>query len=349
VAKSNIRVLVVDDSAVMRKLIRDLIEREPGFEVVGVCRNGQEGVERARQLRPDVVTMDVEMPVMDGLAAVRAIMAQDPVPVVMLSGLTAEGAEVTLRALNAGAVDFVRKPSGTVPIDIARVAEELTGKLRAAALSNVRALTAPPPPTPQPRLAAPRVPRAICDRVVAIGTSTGGPRALQAVVPRLPGDLPAAVLIVQHMPPRFTKSLADRLNSESALTVKEAEPGDEVRNGMALVAPGDYHMRVANGRRIELTQEPPLWGVRPAVDIMVASAADVFGARTLGVVMTGMGHDGRDGCGVVRRVGGRVIAEDESTCVIFGMPRAVQEAGYATAVVPLDRIAQAIVGEVPKL
>jgi len=180
------------------------------------------------------------------------------------------------------------------------------------------------------------------DRLVAIGTSTGGPRALQAVVPLLPADLPAGVLIVQHMPPKFTKSLAERLNSDSQIAVREAQQGDAITTGVALLAPGDYHMRVTADRRVELTQEPPIWGVRPAVDIMLESAARLFERRMLAVVMTGMGRDGRDGCVQVRQAGGRVFAEHEETCVVYGMPRAVVEAGVADEVLPLPQIAAAI-------
>ncbi|HOS94866.1 MAG TPA: chemotaxis response regulator protein-glutamate methylesterase, partial [Armatimonadota bacterium] len=337
------RVLVVDDSAFMRKMIAELLGAEPDVEVVGSARNGEEGVALTQSLRPDVVTLDIEMPVMDGLTALRTIMAKCATPVVMLSSLTADGGDITMRALRYGAADFVHKPSGAISLDIAKVRDELVSKVRAAATVDVRRLAPSVLPVPAMPAAAPVSPEAPrraptagpADRLVAIGTSTGGPRALQAVVPFLPADLPAGVLIVQHMPPKFTKSLADRLNADSQIEVREAQPGDTVTTGVALLAPGDYHMRVTADRRIELTQDPPLWGVRPAVDVMLDSAVRLFERRMLAVVMTGMGRDGRDGCVQVRQAGGRVVAEHEETCVVYGMPRAVVEAGVADEVLPL--------------
>jgi len=344
------RVLVVDDSAFMRKMIAELLAAEPDIEVVGTARNGEEGVVLTQSLRPNVVTLDIEMPVMDGLTALRTIMAKCATPVVMLSSLTADGGDTTMRALRYGAADFVHKPSGAISLDIAKVRDELLSKVRGAAGVDVRRLappvlaaTAPAAATATPATKTRTASRSDpADRLVAIGTSTGGPRALQAVVPLLPADLPAGVLIVQHMPPKFTKSLAERLNSDSQIAVREAQQGDAITTGVALLAPGDYHMRVTADRRVELTQEPPIWGVRPAVDIMLESAARLFERRMLAVVMTGMGRDGRDGCVQVRQAGGRVFAEHEETCVVYGMPRAVVEAGVADEVLPLPQIAAAI-------
>jgi two-component system, chemotaxis family, protein-glutamate methylesterase/glutaminase len=343
-----IRVLIVDDSAFMRKMVSDILGQKPEFEVVGTARNGQDGLEQARALRPDVITLDVEMPVLDGLATLAAIMKEQPTPVVMLSSLTAAGADTTMRALHLGAVDFVHKPSGAVSLDIGKVSDEITSKVAQAARANLRGLSgsgsvsrmiAPRAEAARAAPAASVAPAQSYRAVVAIGTSTGGPRALQEVIPRIPGDIPAALVIVQHMPPKFTKSLADRLDSMSQISVSEAEEGDILRPGHAFLAPGGYHMRVTKGNRIALSQEPPLWGVRPAADLMLESVALEYGPRAIGVIMTGMGHDGAAAMKLIKQRGGMTIAESEETCVIYGMPRAVVEAGAADHVLPLGDVA----------
>ncbi len=347
-----IRVVVVDDSAFMRKMVSDILSRTPDIEVAAAARNGREGLSQVIQQRPDVVTLDVEMPEVDGLEALKFIMQERPTPVVMLSSLTKEGADTTMRALQLGAVDFVHKPSGAISLDLDKVADEIVDKVRSAAQANIRSLSRPTAaydaaPKPSPAAAKPRPsPTAAPGRfeyVVALGTSTGGPRALQEVIPRLPGSLPAPVVVVQHMPPKFTRSLAERLDSTSAVRVTEAEEGDALTPGHVLIAPGGRHMRVGPDRRIHLSDEPPLWGVRPAADYLLESVLEQFGDRTIGVILTGMGQDGCRAMRAIHAQGGQTIAESEETCVIYGMPRAVVEAGAADHVAPLHRVPDQIV------
>lgn len=345
-----IRVLIVDDSAYMRFTLGKALSTHPDLDVVGAARDGQEALELIPKLQPDVVTLDVEMPRLDGLSTLRQIMARWPRPVIMLSSLTTEGARETILALTWGAVDFVTKP--TTKANVAAIMDEVITKIQAAAQARVRA-------RPQPlqyRASAwfgegvtegrgegkSTRPLRMRDRVVVIGASTGGPGALHTVVPGLSADLPAAVLIVQHMPVGFTRSLAERLDSISALAIKEAAPGDALEVGRALLAPGGFHMTVDENGRIALNQNPAVHGVRPAVDVTMASVAQRYGAHTIGVVLTGMGRDGTNGALLIRSAGGQVIVEDESTCVVWGMPRSVVEAGAADRVVPLPEVAAAI-------
>jgi len=337
-----VRVLVVDDSAFMRRVIADAIASQPDMEVAGVAHNGLDALLKVEQLQPDVVTLDVEMPDMDGLTALRHLMARYPRPVVMLSSQTQHGAITTLRALSIGAVDFVAKPSGAISLDFSRVREELLQKIRAAALARVRAQVASTRRTPE----ATRVPRAkypgAFEHLVVIGCSTGGPRALAALVPELPAEAPTAYLIVQHMPAGFTRSLAERLDASGPIAVREAVAGDRLEGGTALVAPGDYHLRLSPSGAVELDQAARVHGVRPSVDVALESVSERFGSKTVAVILTGMGQDGAAGAAVVRQAGGYVLAEDESTCVVWGMPRAVVERGLAHRVAPLDGIAEAI-------
>jgi len=349
------RVLVVDDSAFMRRVIGEAISAEPDMELAGVAINGLDALIKLEQLQPDVVTLDVEMPEMDGLTALRHLMARYPRPVVMLSSMTHAGAVTTIRALTIGAVDFVGKPSGAISLDFHRVRDELVHKVRTAARARVRAqgrgvggrgsvdavrsLTRMPTVPTGPR---PLTPGPCVDRLVVIGSSTGGPRALSTVVPALPRDGRTAYLIVQHMPAGFTRSLAERLDSLSQLTVREAEEGDQLAAGTVLVAPGDFHVRLSSRGTIHLDQEPKVHGVRPSVDVTLYSVAQHFGSRTIAAILTGMGSDGAAGAAAIRQAGGLVLAEDESTCVVWGMPRAVTERGGADHVVPLDEVAPTI-------
>ncbi|MGE5589061.1 MAG: protein-glutamate methylesterase/protein-glutamine glutaminase [Bacillota bacterium] len=358
-----IRVLVVDDSAFMRKVLTDLLNQDPELQVVGAARDGMDALDKVETLAPDVVTLDVEMPRLDGLSTLEELMKRRPLPVVMVSSLTRSGAEVTIRALAAGAVDFVAKPSGSISLDMSKVAGELVAKVKAARRARPRAAepaaadtaganraaAGPAAAAPLDEVRAPAALRLRTQRVVVIGCSTGGPGALHQVLPRLPGGLAAGVLVVQHMPAGFTRSLADRLNELSSLRVREARPGDLVEPGVALVAPGGYHMLVAPDQTIRLSQDPPLHGVRPAVDKTLESVVPVFGCHTLAVIMTGMGYDGARGVAAVRRAGGRAIAEDESTCVVYGMPKVVVETGNADRVVPLPDMARTIADMVPAL
>ncbi len=335
-----LRVLVVDDSAFMRYAISRRLADDPDIQVVDTAANGAEALEKVVALAPDVVTLDVEMPVMDGLEALAQIMGTRPTPVVMLSSLTREGAEVTLRALELGAVDFILKPQNGSAMGIVSLGDELIAKVKAAARSRIvpgRArIGAPASKAPS------RGTKMEARAVVAIGASTGGPRALHEVVPRLPADLPCSVLVVQHMPSGFTGALARRLDMDSAMTVSEATDGEGLLEGHVYVAPGDKHLVVRHGR-LRVEAGPKVHGVRPSVDVTLISLAAEFGARTVAAVLTGMGSDGAEGARAVRRAGGRVIVEDESTCTVFGMPRSVIEAGAADEVLPLHRVAGRIV------
>jgi two-component system, chemotaxis family, protein-glutamate methylesterase/glutaminase len=339
--KQSIRALIVDDSAFARFAISKRLQADPDIEVVDFARNGLEAVEKTQRLKPDVLTLDVEMPRMDGLAALERIMETCPTPVVMLSTLTGEGTDATIRALELGAVDFFLKPSLVKPAGTEELADDLRAKLKAAAMVKVRKLVRMVRPETLPcgtgkpaesTLAA-------ADEVIIIGSSTGGPRALYQIIPALPAGISAAILIVQHMPPGFTRSLAGRLNELSQISVREACEGSRLRQGEALVAPGGYHMTVNKTRAIALNQEPPVCGVRPSVDVTMKTAVQAFGAAILGVVLTGMGFDGTSGTSAIKAAGGSVIAEDETTCSVYGMPRSVFEAGNADLIIPLPRIA----------
>lgn len=344
------RVLVVDDSALARMMISRRIGLDPEIEVVGEAFDGVDALEKVKSLRPDVVTLDVEMPRMDGLTTLGHIMSECPTAVVMLSRLTEEDAEVTIKALEAGAVDFFLKPSMLDKGGISKAIAGLNDRIKMAGRVDmsrvVRALRVgmgcyrgSETPAPSVRAPAPRSQR----NVVIIGSSTGGPKALCQILPGIPRDIPAAILVVQHMPMGFTTSLARRLAVLSQVEVREAVAGDKLKDGRALVAPGDFHMVVGAGDEITLHQEPARNGVRPSIDVTMESLAANAGYRCIGVVLTGMGSDGRDGAGAIKRSGGSVIVQDEPTSVIYGMPRSVAEGGHADKVLPLDRIRDEIV------
>lgn len=347
-----IRVLVVDDSAFMRKVLSDVFASEPDFTVVDTARNGQDAFEKIKKHKPDVVTMDVEMPIMDGITALEKIMAESPVPIIMVSSLTRDGANATIRALELGAVDFIAKASGPIS-SVSGIQSELIAKCRAVAKSNFRQFSAPRTKLISPiPLAIPKKnsvnfsPSPTTEQIVAIGTSTGGPRALQEVLTKLPGNLPCGVIIVQHMPPGFTKSLSERLNALCSLSVKEAEHNDIIRPGLVLIAPGDYHIileREAGKTLVKLNQNPPLGGHRPAVDPMMESVAAIYGKSALGVILTGMGHDGAKGIQCIKQSQGYTIAEDQSTAVVFGMPKSAIELNAVDKIVPLPLVAAEIV------
>ncbi|HEX3033456.1 MAG TPA: chemotaxis response regulator protein-glutamate methylesterase [Bacillota bacterium] len=342
--KASIRVLIVEDSAFMRQFIANIISSDPALEVVATARNGAEGVEKAKEYKPDVITMDVEMPVMDGLTAVKEIMAVCPTPILMLSSVTTDGADATLRALEYGAIDFVTKPSGAISLDLNKKKDLIIQKVKMAAGARVMAVSqeirrlAPIAKSTVPMIAKK------LHKVIAIGTSTGGPKALQDIIPLLPRSIPAGILIVQHMPKGFTKSLADRLDSLSQITVREAQDGDELLPGLALLAPGDYHMEAQEiGGRVvvRLNQNPPLGGHRPSVDIMFNSVAKLS-QQLVGVILTGMGGDGSDGMVNIKGRNGRTIAQNEASCVVFGMPKVAIDKKAVDRVVPLNQIAMEI-------
>ena len=339
-----IKILVVDDSAFMRKVLSDLFKSQPDFEVVDIGRNGAEAVEKVKQHSPDVVTLDVEMPVMDGLTALEQIMSVKPTPVVMVSSLTKAGADLLQKCREAAGVSGSRLRVGTVPIITpvklpertpAVVPEKVSVSERTLGIDRLA-----------PSVAKTTAISGVDDWIVAIGTSTGGPRALQEVLTRLPGSLPCPTVVVQHMPPGFTKSLAERLNSLSELTVKEAADNDKLAAGTVYIAPGDFHLtlrRDASGTYVKLNKDPAIGGLRPAVDPMMISVAETYGTKTVGVILTGMGHDGAKGMQAIKRLHGRTIAEDQSTSVVFGMPKAAIEAGAVDTVLPLPQVAEGIV------
>jgi two-component system chemotaxis response regulator CheB len=340
-------VLVVDDSAFMRRLISQIIDGSREFRVVGTARNGHDALEKIHALNPDIVTLDVEMPELDGLQTLGYIMSETPRPVVMLSAATTQGGvDLTLRCLELGAVDFVRKPSGPISLDFGLVTETLLTALRAATevnLAGVQALA-------RPRLAAvphPAAPMAGATRAIVIAASTGGPRALAEVIPALPADLGAAVLVVQHMPPGFTRSLATRLDLMSRLAVAEGVEGEMIVANRVYLAPGGLHMRItvddAGVPRIALDDSPPVWGVRPSADPLFASAAQHFGSGVVGVVLTGMGRDGAEGLHAIRDRGGLGLVQDRATSTIHGMPLAALQRAGADRIEPLASIAGAAV------
>jgi two-component system chemotaxis response regulator CheB len=334
-----IRVLVVDDSMFMRSAIEKTLTDLGGFVVVGSARSGQQAVDLVRALAPDAVTMDYNMPGMNGAETVRAIMQARPTPVIMFSAHTRQGARETFEALAAGAVDFCTKPRGEVSADLSAIAAELAAKLRAAATSRPRAL--PPLRAQQPAIPpGPITLPPTGPRLVVIGVSTGGPAALSRVIPALPPKTRFATVVVQHMPAQFTRALAERLDGLSAVRVKEAEPGDMPEPGLVLIAPGDRHLTFDERGLVVISDGLPVNACRPSADVTMQSAAVVYGRRTIGVIMTGMGKDGAAGMLAIKRAEGRTLAQDRDTSVIYGMPRAAIDAGAVDHVVPLDDIAK---------
>jgi two-component system chemotaxis response regulator CheB len=343
-----IRVVVVDDSAFVRQALSRMLGGAGDIEVVGTAVDGQDGLEKVCALRPDVVTLDVKMPRMDGLEALQRIMAECPTAVLLLSSLTSDGGEVTLRGLELGAMDFVDKSTVQGHMNLLDLADELLAKVRA--LASVPRARLHPAREPGPEVARPDAPTAPHRaEVVAIGTSTGGPPALQAIIPRLPTHLAVPLLIVQHMPPGFTRSLAERLDQRSRVRVREAEEGDLLQPGIVLIAPAGRHMKVRRRgaeTRVWLDEEPRSTLHRPAIDVLMSSLARVYGRHVLGILLTGMGSDGVEGLRAIRAAGGRTLAESEESAVIYGMPKAAVEAGVVDQTVILSRIADEILAAV---
>ena len=343
-SRDPVKVLIVDDSAFMRFSISQQLNEHPEIQVVGTASHGREALRVIPELQPDVITLDVEMPQMDGLTTLRQIMVDFPRPVIMFSNLTREGTYETIRALMLGAVDFVAKPNNRT--NISEVMQEMVTKILYAANATVQRST----PRRLLRTASrssdrPEKPVQAYKKItplVLIGSSTGGPGALSEIIPALPADFPSPILIVQHMPAGFTRSLSERLDSLSPLLVKEAEQGDPLMVGQVLIAPGGFHMTVDENERIALNQKAAVHGVRPAVDVTLTSLVQRFGKNVIAVILTGMGNDGMYGASLLHSDGGYVIAEHESTCVVWGMPRSVVEAGAASAILPRPQIATAI-------
>lgn len=362
------KLLIVDDSAFMRKLISDFFEGNSKVEVIGTARNGSDAIKKIKELRPNVVTMDIEMPIMNGLDALKEIMETCPVPVIMLSSTTKQGAEHTLQAMEYGAFDFVTKPSGTISLDLHKVKEELVHKVENAANVPIFKLRKTPGTNSafdkpiintilrkqEEKIGITQLNKQLktnwnsnSKKIVLIGTSTGGPRALQNVITKLPSTINVPILIVQHMPPGFTKSLAERLNQLSNITVKEAEHGEVLQNGTAYIAPGGYHLKL---RKVNSTfeivldnVEPPRSGHRPAVDVMFEEVSKYNDFDKIAVIMTGMGHDGSKGLISLKKSGNTIaIAESENSCIVFGMPKAAIETELVDEVVEVHQIAHTI-------
>jgi len=333
-----IKVLIVDDSSFMRKLLRDILEANPDIKIVGMAKNGEEAIEMNETLNPDVITMDVEMPVMNGIEAVEKIMKTNPKPIIMLSAHTKENAKITMEALEKGAFDFIPKPGGEVSLNLLNISEEITEKIKAAYYANLPALKEIKyTPTKFIR------PMVSTFKVVVIGSSTGGPKALSYIIPKIPREFEAPIIVVQHMPEGFTTAFAERLNSISNINVKEIEDGEEIKSGNIYIAPSGFHTIVNEEQRFLLTRDKPIHGVRPAVDKTMVSAANVFLHNTIGVILTGMGKDGAIGVRRIKAVGGKVISQDEKTSVIYGMPKAAFETGCVDEVLPLEKIPEGLI------
>jgi two-component system chemotaxis response regulator CheB len=349
-----IRVLIIDDSALVRDILTQGLSADPTLEVVGAVSDPFAARDKIVQARPDVLTLDVEMPRMDGVEFLRRLMPQYPLPVVMVSSLTRRGKEITMQALESGAVDFVAKPVANIADGLQAMMIELRTKIKIASTANVahwknkrddlfRAMRSPESFAPAQRGSGAKALAESTDKVIAIGASTGGTDAIRRVLCELPPTCPGGVVVVQHMPAGFTKIFAERLNAECLLRVKEAESGDRVMSGTALIAPGDKHLSIvrSGGRyEVRLSDEQKVNGHRPSVDVMMFSVAHAVGANAVGVILTGMGADGAAGLNAMREAGAETIAQDEATSVVFGMPKAAIEYGAAATVLPLSAIAQ---------
>lgn len=360
---SKIGVLIVDDSAFMRKAIENMITKDPAITVVGQARNGKEAIELTSKLNPDIITLDIAMPVMDGLEALKIIMKDYPRPVIIVSSLTTEGAKETIDALELGAVDFITKDKSYASFGILKIEDDLIYKIKYFGSKGIREKLYKQQKTqvvereiikkesedkPLERESITGKESLVVSHieVISIGTSTGGPQALQKVIPKLPENIDRPILVVQHMPPNFTKSLADRLNSLSKVTVIEAQGKEQLEKNVVYIAKGGLHMKI---RKVgihyytELTHEPTNLLYVPSVDVLFTSIANNFEKRTLGVIMTGMGKDGLLGCQLIKQKKGVVLAQNESTCIVYGMPKAVVENNLADRVLPVENIADEIV------
>jgi two-component system, chemotaxis family, protein-glutamate methylesterase/glutaminase len=343
---SKVRVLVVDDSALMRKLIPQILERDDSIEVVGTAMDGSFGLKKIEELKPQVVTLDLEMPGMNGIDMLKQTMRKlYPVPVIVVSSHSTDGASITLKALGLGAFDFVAKPKD-VSTRMSEIAAELIAKIKAAA--NSKTMPVKPLASSLQYGKAPASSTKAPTKIVTIGVSTGGPHALQYVFSQLPADFPGTILVVQHMPENFTEMFARRLDETCALRVKEAQSGDLLMPGRVLICPGSRHLKVKRlplGNVALLSDEPRIRGHRPSADVLFRSAAEEFGPQTVAVIMTGMGDDGAEGLGTVKAAGGMTIAQSEESCVVYGMPKAAIDRGYAVRIVTLDAMASTLVAQ----
>lgn len=335
-----IKVMVVDDSVFMRTIITNILESNPDIKVIATASNGKVALKLLEKEKPDVITLDIEMPQLNGIETLKIIQRNYSIPVVMISSLTTAGAKETFQALELGAVDFIGKPSGSISRDIHKISDEIIEKVSMAAKAKTKvknlSISSLIDKLPKRKILKSK-------KIVVIGISTGGPKALKEVIPLIPGDLPVPILVVQHMPALFTSLFAQRLDNISFLKVKEAEEGELIVPGQVYVAPGDYHMCLSDdGKFISLNKEPSVWGVRPAADFTLGSAAKAYKQNVISVIMTGMGHDGINGVKAVKKLGGYCIAQDEESCTVYGMPKTVIEAGLADKVVPLSSMASEI-------
>jgi len=344
--KRKMKIVVVDDSAFMRKAIEMMLREEPDFDIVATANNGEAALKYIDEFRPDVVTLDIEMPGMSGLEVLERIMEDTPTPVIMISSLSSEGANETIKALELGAVDFIPKSLSFVSLDIVKIKDTLIEKIRNIGFrskSILKSIRSPRKNLPVLRFQPDKIGKKI--RFIAIGISTGGPRTLQDVIPRLPKDFPRPVMIVQHMPPKFTKSLAERLDKMSEVRVKEAENHESVQPGTVYIAPGGKHMKLKKygaSLQIEITDNPRDTLHRPSVDVMLESVVNIYGSQALSVIMTGMGKDGLKGSSSLYGKKGKILSESEDSCVVYGMPKAVVDAGIVDRTEPAANIAEAI-------
>ena len=329
-----IKILVVDDSLLMQKVLIDLLQSDSQISVIGTARDGEEALQKIKTLQPDVVTLDIEMPRMNGLTTVRKIMQTNPLPVIMISALAQREAQLTLKALEFGAVDYVPKPSGPISLNMDTVKDELLTKIKTAATANIRQ------PKPQTQKIAPPKQKSR-DKLISIAASTGGPAAVSYILRNVPPNTPP-ILVVQHMQKGMTKLFSETLNQECKIQVKEAEEGDVAQEGLALIAPGGYHMIITEGGEITLNTTPPVNYVRPSADVTMKSAAKTYTSKNIGVVLTGMGSDGAKGIEAIKKKGGVTIAQDKKTCVVFGMPDAAIKTGCVDIVTSLESIPKQI-------
>lgn len=351
---SKIKVLIVDDSAFMRKSISIMVESDKDIEVIATARDGEEGYNLAKSLKPDIITLDIEMPKMDGLTALKKIMKDCPTSVLMVSSLTSEGADATLKALEYGAVDFIPKELSYINVNIIKVKEDLIRKIKEIVrhkqlrdgLTRLRRIKSEDLIHTATAVTINKEIPKIGFRAIVLGVSTGGPLSLQKVIPKISKKINVPMFLVQHMPPKFTKSLADRLNGMSELEVKEAEAHEPVRNNVVYIAPGGFHLKLKKGNfgqvTVDVSEQPNTTLHRPSVDVMMESVISVYGKYTLGVIMTGMGKDGLEGIKLIKSLGGYSIAQNEESCIVYGMPKAVVDSGFADVISPLEKIADEI-------
>lgn len=345
---NKIRVFIVDDSALMRKIISDLVNSQPDMEVVAVAKNGQELLDKLEKISVDVITLDIEMPVMDGILTLKELKRRKiEYPIIMLSSVSTKSTELTMDSLEAGAFDFVRKPGGAISLNIENVKDELLSKIKVAFYKNDNNASKIIN-RKNVKIDTKSIVKKECNfpgsiDAVVIGASTGGPKALYTVITSFPEYIGVPVFVVQHMPPGFTKAFADRINANCKLKVTEATDNEKIEKNTVYIAPGGFHMEVGSDKKIHLNKEPSIWGVRPAVDKLFISASKVYGSRVVSAILTGMGKDGAQGTCNIKDNGGFTISEDEETCTIYGMPKAAYETGKVDMVLPLNEITPQIV------